>query len=66
MSSKYRNTNTLKKNDKSNKKINGQKTGCLKKKKLPIFRNENIPKENFSVLFQRTYNENFREDKFRK
>ena len=66
VSSKYRNTNTLKKNDKSNKKINGQKTGCLKKKKLPIFRNENIPKENFSVLFQRTYNENFREDKFRK
>ena len=61
-SSKYRNgntnVNTLKKNDKNSKKFNVQKTGYLKRKKIPLFRND-MTKENYSVLFHRTYNENF-------
>jgi hypothetical protein len=62
ISSKYRNgnsnVNTLKKNDKNSKKFNVQKTGYVKRKKIPLFRND-IAKENYSVLFHRTYNENF-------
>lgn len=63
-SSKFQNSNGIvnsKKYDKNfKKKINGQKTGYLKKKKIGTFRNENTTKENFSILFQRTYNDNFR------
>ena len=63
-SSKFQNSNgtvNSKKYDKNfKKKINGQKTGYLKKKKIGTFRNENTTKENFSILFQRTYNDNFR------
>ena len=63
-SSKFQNSNGIvnsKKYDKNmKKKINGQKTGYLKKKKIGAFRNENTTKENFSILFQRTYNDNFR------
>ena len=62
--SKFQNSNGIvnsKKYDKNmKKKINGQKTGYLKKKKIGTFRNENTTKENFSILFQRTYNDNFR------
>ena len=57
------NVNTKKNNEKSNKKFNGQKTGYLKRKKIPIFRNDLPNKENYSVLFHRTYNENFGGDK---
>ena len=63
-SSKFQNSNGIvnsKKYDKNlKKKINGQKTGYLKKKKIGTFRNENTTKDNFSILFQRTYNDNFR------
>ena len=65
-SSKYPNSNGIvnsKKFDKNlKKKINGQKTGYLKKKKIGTFRNENTTKDNFSILFQRTYNDNFRRE----
>lgn len=63
-SSKLHNSNGIfnsKKYDKNfKKKINGQKTGYLKKKKIGTFRNENTTKDNFSILFQRTFNDNFR------
>ena len=65
-SSKFLNSNrntTYKKSEKNLKKsLKGQKNGYLTKNKFNIFRNENVSKESFSVLFQRTYNENFRID----
>ena len=62
ISSKLQNSNKKKKTDKKNKNVKGQKTGYIKKKQIPIFRNENIIKENYNILFQRTYNDNFRGD----
>ena len=62
VSSKIQNSNKKKKTDKNNKNIKGQKTGYVKKKQIPIFRNENTLKENYNILFQRTYNDNFRGD----
>ena len=65
-SSKFQSSNrttTSKKNEKNLKKsINGKKNGYLKKKNFNMFRNENTSKESFSILFQRTYNDNFRID----
>ena len=62
VSSKIQNSNKKKKTDKNNKNTKGQKTGYVKKKQIPIFRNENTLKENYNILFQRTYNDNFRGD----
>ena len=62
VSSKFQNSNKKKKTGKNNKNVKGQKTGYIKKKQIPIFRNENIIKENYNILFQRTYNDNFRGD----
>ena len=58
-SSKLQKSN--KKNDKNNKKSKGPKTGSLKRKKIPIFRNENTTKNDINDFFQLTYNENFKD-----
>ena len=65
ISAKFLNSNTMKKNEKKRKKIKEQKTGYLKRRKVPIFRNEYISKDNFNTLFQRTDNENFKGDYFK-
>ena len=60
LSSKFKKPNNQKKNEIIIKKNKGQKTGYLKRKKIPIFRNENLTKDNTNDLFQLTYNENFK------
>ena len=60
--SKCNASNKKKKNEKSFRSIKGQKNGNLKNKKIPFFRNDNGTKDNYNILFQRTYNENFRTD----
>ena len=60
VSSKCNFLNKKKKSEKSNK-IMKQKNGYVKNKKIPFFRNDN-GKENYNILFQRTYNGNFKND----
>ena len=62
VSTKIQNTKKKKKIDKNNKNTKGQKTGYIMKRQIPLFRNENIIKENYNILFQKTYNDNFRGD----
>ena len=62
VSSKWNASNKKKKNEKSFRSIKGQKNGNLKNKKIPFFRNDNGTKDNYNILFQRTYNENFRNE----
>lgn len=62
VSSKWNASNKKKKSEKSFRSIKGQKNGNLKNKKIPFFRNDNGTKDNYNILFQRTYNENFRND----
>ena len=70
MPSKLQNSIKKKKGEKSEKKekkekiknMKGQKNGFYKNKKNALFRNENLTKENYNILFQRTFNDNFRGD----
>ena len=62
ISSKFNNSNKKKNDEKIVKNIKGQKNGILKNKNIPLFRNDTGTKDKYNILFQRTYNENFRND----